>query len=292
MKTTSAVTLVDDALAQAFHGEFVPKFLATRDAAGKPNVVPIVSLDAADERTLIFAELFTWKTRTNLATDPRVGVAVVTEDPRAWSLRGRFREYVESGPYVDRMNAKELFRYNAYVRVSRVGVIDVEAVTGAWRPSTLSVAASLVRTMLLGRLSFGKGAASLPARVADKFARTRSAKVVAWVDSQGHPCALPTFSLLPTRSDAMLFGAGGLPRDPRELGPGSPIAASVITTEPVAYQVKGTFSGIRRTVLGGIGAMHVTEVYSASPPLAGKQIEMPTTSPQGRTRDETVRVGR
>jgi len=34
--------------------------------------------------------------------------AVVTEDFRIWTIRGRFREFTEGGPHVERMNAKEM----------------------------------------------------------------------------------------------------------------------------------------------------------------------------------------
>ena len=43
-------------LKEALAGEMTPKFLATIGAEGVPNVVPVTSIDAADERTLIFGE--------------------------------------------------------------------------------------------------------------------------------------------------------------------------------------------------------------------------------------------
>ena len=260
----------------ALHGEFTPKFLATRDVSGGPNVVPIISLDAADDRTLVFGELFIWKTRSNLETDPRVGIAVVTEDLRVWTIRGRFREFVTSGPHLEAMNEKDLFRYNAYVRVSRVAVIDVEAVTASARLSKAGIAADLVRTRLIARLGGSESATAqtLPARVADKFARSQAVKVIAWTGEDGHPDVAPVFSLTPTQTDDVLFarprGWAALDALPAE----TRVAASVITMDPIAYQIKGTYIGQRRTTAGRIGRVRVDEVYSASPPLAGDRIEM------------------
>lgn len=263
-----------DELIEALHGEFTPKFLATQDASGKPNVVPIISLDAYDGRTLIFGELLIWKTRENLSADSRVAVAVVTEDLRVWTVRGRFREFVTTGPHVETMNAKEIFRYNAYVRISRVAVIDVEAVTGAWRFTKLGVAAALLQSKAAARHAGRQGGKMLPKRVAEKFARTQSVKVLAFQDATGHPTVLPALSLVPSRSDVMVFGLRGIERPMRDLKTGSPIAASVITMDPVAYQVKGAFAGERRTPLGRVGQLLVQEVYSASPPLSGERIDL------------------
>ncbi len=275
---TSVAKTLDDELIQALRGEMTPKFLATRDASGKPNVVPIVSLDAADERTLIFAELFIWKTKANLAADPRICAALATDDLRVWTIRGRFREFVDGGPHVEQMNRKEIFRYNAYLGVTRVAVIDVEAVTGVWRFSKLGVAADVLPRKLLSRLVGRRGANALPPRVAEKFDRTRAVKVLAYLGPQGHPEIVPAFSLLPTRSATMLLGVGRSVAALRDLPADTQVAAAVITTDPIAYQIKGVYTGHRLTPIGRVARIQVQEVYSASPPLAGERIELAATA--------------
>ena len=82
---------LDAAAIRAFSGPRVPKFLATRDAEGVPNVVPVLSLEAVDERTIIFGEMMIWKTRRNLEADARLSILVLTPDlrrlDRPWPLR-------------------------------------------------------------------------------------------------------------------------------------------------------------------------------------------------------------
>jgi len=260
-------------LAEALHGEMVPKFLATLDATGTPNVVPIISLDAADERTLIFGEFLIWKTRKNLEADPRVAAVVLTEDLKVWTLKGRFREFVETGPHVDQMNAKEMFRYNAYVGIRRAAVIDLEAVTGEWSFSKPNVAAELLPVKGASLVLGGRGGKAIPPRVIEKFGRTQAVKMLAWQGEDGHPVAVPSFSLTPTRSQTMLFGTRLFRRQLKGLHRGARLAASVITMDPVAYQVKGAFEGQRLTPAGRLGRIRVEEVYSASPPLPGEKIE-------------------
>jgi hypothetical protein len=85
---------------------------------------------------------------------------------------------------------------------------------------------------------------------------------------------VPAFSLLPTRTDSLLFGTRIFREALATLRTGSPVAASVITMDPVAYQVKGTFAGTMLTPAGRLGRIHVQEVYSASPPLSGEAIEL------------------
>jgi hypothetical protein len=52
-------------------------YVATCAKDGVPNVVPKGSLGALDEEHLVFADLYSQKTRRNLEQNPRVAVAVV-----------------------------------------------------------------------------------------------------------------------------------------------------------------------------------------------------------------------
>jgi hypothetical protein len=255
-------------LVTALHGDRVPKFLATLDAQGKPNVVVITSIDALDERTLFFGEFLIWKTRENLGVEPRVAVAVVTEDLALWTLRGRFREFQDRGPLLERLNQKEMFRYNAYLRISRAGVIDVEAVTGTWKLSKLRVAAELLPLKAASLLAGAWPGRALPGRVVEKFARTQAVKFLAFRGEDGYPEIVPAFSLVPTRSATMLFGTGLFAAQMRRIPKGARVAASVLTFDAISYQVKGVYAG--QTL--GVGRLKVDEVYSASPPLAGERI--------------------
>jgi pyridoxamine 5'-phosphate oxidase-like protein len=261
-------------LAEALHGDMVPKFLATLDSSGKPNVVPIISLDAADHKTLVFGELFIWKTRNNLELNPRVAAAVLTEDLHIWTMQATFRGFVDKGPLVEQMNAKDLFRYNAYVGVRRAAVFDLAKVTGSWHMSKVNVAAELLPVKAYSSIFRRSGPEKLPPRVAEKFARSQALKVLAFQDESGFPSIVPLFSLQPTGSQTMLFGTRLFRKQLRGLKRGCKIAASVITMDPIAYQVKGTYEGTQLTPAGLLGKIHVDEVYSASPPLPGEPIDL------------------
>ena len=53
-------------LKEALSGEMTPKFLATRDLAGKPNIVPVTTITPYDDETLVFGEFMLNKTKKNL----------------------------------------------------------------------------------------------------------------------------------------------------------------------------------------------------------------------------------
>ncbi|MEE8345877.1 MAG: pyridoxamine 5'-phosphate oxidase family protein [Dehalococcoidia bacterium] len=257
----------------ALSGPRTPKFLATRDAHGTPNVVPVLSLEAADEGTIIFGEMMIWKTRRNLEADPRLSILVLSADLRAWAIRGRFVEFQRSGAYFDHLMESESIRYNAYSGIRSAGVIEV---LEAPRTYEFSRAGLLIDTLLsrwLARRLFGKsgGAGAMPPQVQEKFSRLRAAKASAYLDAGGHPECLATPAMASAGSAGLVWG--GCPAEGLTgLKPGAPIASAVITMEPVAYQVKGEFHGWHPSLGRNLGAIKVLEAYSASPPLPGKRL--------------------
>jgi hypothetical protein len=249
-----------------------PKFLATRSADGIPNVVPVLSLEPADEQTIIFGEMMIWKTRRNLEADPRVAIMVLAPDLHGWTIRAQFVEFQRSGPHFDHVMVSENVRYNAYGGIRSAGVIRVLEVTRSFKLSQGRLLLDTARSRWLARRLSPDGPAGrvMPAQVVEKFSRLRAAKALAFLDGSGHPDCLAALPLIPAGPARLVFG--GAAQDLDGLAPGSPIAAAVLTLEPVAYQVKGVFAGLRASLGRRLGVIDVREAYSASPPLPGQQL--------------------
>ncbi|MGQ9573011.1 MAG: hypothetical protein ACUVV3_07500 [Dehalococcoidia bacterium] len=257
----------------ALAGERTPKFLATLDSQGVPNVVPIISLQAVDEGTVIFGEFMMWKTRRNLEDCSRLSVAVMTAS-QGWVIKGDFLEFQRSGPYFDRIMATDAFRYNAYAGIRNAGVIRVRGLVRAFVLSRPALLLDMARARWFARRARQRadGAVAVPSPVREKFARLQAAKVLAYLDGDGYPNIVPALSLIPADERTLVFSGGLAMPALATLSPGAKVAASVLTFEPVAYQIKGQFLGAERSLGRLAGAVAVQEVYSASPPLSGQRI--------------------
>ena len=260
------------AIVEALAGERTPKFLATLNSEGVPNVVPIISLQAADESTVIFGEFMVWKTRRNLEVNPRVSVAVMT-DSQGWVIKGDFLEFQRSGPHFDQIMANDTFRYNAYAGIRNAGVIRVVSVARAFALSRLPILLDMARAKWFARRARRRSVdgVTVPLQVRQKFARLQAAKFLAYLDEDGYPDMVPVLSLIPADEQTFVFSG---PAEPplAALSPGAKVAASVLTFEPLAYQIKGEFLGAERSLGRLAGVVGVQEVYSASPPLPGQRI--------------------
>ncbi|RJP66778.1 MAG: pyridoxamine 5'-phosphate oxidase [Candidatus Abyssobacteria bacterium SURF_17] len=77
-------------------------YVATSSREGVPNVVPKGSLGVLDDDHLVFADLYSQKTRRNIEENPHVSVAVV--NPAAYEgyqFKGT-AQIVDSGPALER----------------------------------------------------------------------------------------------------------------------------------------------------------------------------------------------
>ncbi len=256
-------------LLDALRGEMTPKFLATRSAAGVPNVVPVVSILPSEDETdtLFFGNFLLRKSIQNLQEDARVCVLVITPELKGWVLLADFVEFQRTGPYVERQMNSSLLRYNAYTGVRNAGILRVKSLLGEFAIGRMNVAADYLRTRLAAaRARNGVGdTIVVPMPVRAEFAKMVAVKVLAWIGGDGYPRIAPALSLQPAGPGKMVHravqGPLGWPAD------GDPVACNILTFEAISYQLKG-----RWQKRGGVGIVSVQEVYAGGPPLPGGRI--------------------
>jgi hypothetical protein len=255
-------------LLEALKGEMTPKFLATRNAEGLPNVVPVISILPADDQSdiLFFGNFLLRKSIKNLEEDPRVGILVITQELQGWILKGDFLEFQRTGPYVDRQMSSSLLRYNAYTGIRNAGIIRAKSLEGGFHISKLQVA----KDYLLARLASLSGAVNsdsgvaMPLQVRHEFAKMAAVKVLAWIGEDGYPVVIPALSLQPARAESLVCWKAKRFPEPKQ---GALVASNILTLEAVSYQVKGRWLGDRRN-----GTIHIQEVYAGGPPLPGGRL--------------------
>ena len=78
-------------------------WVATASPDGMPNTTPKGTVQVIDEERIVFADLFSFKTRDNLQKNPKVAVTVVDlEKHKGYQFKGS-AELVDSGPIFDRV---------------------------------------------------------------------------------------------------------------------------------------------------------------------------------------------
>lgn len=111
--------------------DFLPgklAWVATASRDGLPNVTPKGTLKLLDDQHVVFADLFSLKTRKNLEENTKVAVTVVdTTTLKGYQLKGT-AEVLSSGPLVDKTSEELKASPKAMPPVRYVVKITVESV--------------------------------------------------------------------------------------------------------------------------------------------------------------------
>ena len=103
-------------------------WVATAAADGTPNVTPKGTIRVLDDQTLVFADLFSMKTRENLLANPKAAVTVADpEKAQAYQFKGSV-ELVDSGEVYDRVAAQLKASGKPLPDPAYAAIIHVEAV--------------------------------------------------------------------------------------------------------------------------------------------------------------------
>lgn len=247
-------------ISKFFASEKTPKFLATLNHERVPNVVLIASFKYFDER-LIFGDFMIWKTKKNLLENKKVCVSALLMNLDFMTMKGDFIGFERSGHYVEMMNNIAMFRYNAYTGIRNAGMVEIKEIVQKGSLSKLS----LLYNYILRPRAHNIGDGKLPGLIMDKFNRLTGIKVISFLDKDGYPMIIPAVSLYALDRNSLIFPKDCLGDYFEE---GKLVACNVVTMEPVSYQVKGTLSSD-----GKKGIIHISEVYSAAPPLLGVRID-------------------
>jgi len=257
---------------KAYKSETYPKFLATVDKDGVPNVVPVLTLKAADSQTLIFARMMVWKTARNFEETAMATACCFGPGMHYWRVRAEFVEWAKKGPYLEEFNKMAIFRYNAYAGASEVGVFRIKE---ALEPRKVHwarrrVGARGVRKAAKALSATADGGA-MPPPVIEHFNNSLAVNYIAHVDDDGWPAPQPVMSLFPAGDSAIVFKADADLLPPE----GAVMAASSISRKLIIYQVKGKYRGRVKAAGRDVDVLDVTQVFTASPPLPGKRVYPP-----------------
>ena len=119
------MTKISQEIQEFIKGKMAWVSTASRD--GIPNATPKGSVRVIDDEHLVFADLFSRKTRENLKANPKAAVTVIDEKShKGYQLKGT-GELLTAGPLFDQM-AEQLKKVSGMPPLSYVVKITVDSI--------------------------------------------------------------------------------------------------------------------------------------------------------------------
>ncbi len=255
----------------------VPKFMVTKDSNDEPNIVPVMTWTVYDGNTLVYGDFMTYKTRKNLEEgNSKMGLLVLTTDLDSWLIRADFESFHRGDDVYEFIAQTPLFRYNQYTNARSAGVAQAVWSSQKYGISKLGVLSSFLKAKSARKkvpdLKTEEG--NMPHNVYQRFSQMAAVKAIGFVGDDGYPVAFPEFGILPSSSNSLVVLRGQERRRALGLSTGTRVAVSLVTLEPAAFQVKGTFHEIDAKT----GYIQLDRVYACSLPRPGQRVDIPLAS--------------
>lgn len=266
--------ILDDELVDAMKIFETPKFMITKDSNEEPNSSLIMSWTVYEGNTIIYGDFLSEKTRMNLnAGNKQMSLLVMTMGLDSWLIKSDFDSFHRNDEFYEFMAQTPLFRYNQYTNARSAGVAEAISSSDKYGISKPSVLASFIKTkMVKGKVPVEETIeGNMPNNVYEIFSKMAAVKVLAFIDDDGYPAAFPEFGMLPVSSNSVVMKRDQEKRRGYSLRDGQRVAISLVSLDPAAFQMKGTFHEIN----DNIGYVKFDRVYACSLPRPGIRVDLP-----------------
>ena len=266
--------IITEELANAMQEFLTPKFMITQYSNGEPNTSLVLSWNIYEKTKLVYGDMMTFKSRQNLLDgNSKMALLVMTMDLNSWLIKADFESYHQYDEVYEFMAMTPFFRYNQYSNPRGVGLATPKWISQGYPISKVNVLTNYLKArMAKGKVHFEEtkeGNMSPP--VLRRFSEMAAVKILSFIDDDGYPAAFPAFGMVPAHSNRLVIKRGEETRRGYSLSDGQRVAISLVTLEPAAFQVKGTF----RELNDGTAAVDLDRVYVCSLPRPGMRIDIP-----------------
>ncbi len=266
--------ILDDKLVDAMKIFETPKFLITKDSNEEPNSSLVMTWTVYDGNTMIYGDFLGEKTRMNLSNDNKqMSLLVMTMELDSWLIKADFEAYHWNDEFYEFIAQTPLFKYNQYTNARKAGVAEAISSSDKYGISKVSVLTSFLKTkMAKGKVPVEESIeGNMPNNIYKIFSKMAAVKVLAFIDDDGYPAAFPEFGMLPVSSNSVVMKRDQEKRRGYSLRDGQRVAISLVSLDPAAFQMKGTFHEIN----DNIGYVKFDRVYACSLPRPGIRVDLP-----------------
>lgn len=268
------VNIIDGELADTLRVFENPKFMITCDNSGEPNIALVMSWTAYEGDTLVYGDFMTYKTRQNLIDGcSKMGLFVLNMDLESWMIQADFESFHTNDELYEFMAMTPLFRYNQYTNARAAGVAQAIKASSKYSISKINVLSEFLKVKRVAKKvpKENSDEGNLPLNVYERFSRMAAIKIVSFYNDDGYPSAFPAFGMIPVSSNRLVMRRNEEKRRGMKLNDGQRVAVSLVTLEPAAFQVKGTF----REIDEKLGYIVLDRVYTCSLPRPGLRVDIP-----------------
>lgn len=245
--------------------------VSTISPFGEPHVSLITSLQAKDEKTVMWGQFTHGLSKEYVKKNPLTGFLILNLEKKWWRGKTEYTDSVETGEDFDMYNNQPLFRYNTYFGIGRVHYMELKDYSGE---QDLPMGA-IVKGALQGKLikPFVKNCSDGIKKIKGisvKLAKDLSSlKFLSYIDEEGFPVLLPVIQATMKDEGRIIIPLSAYGEEIKKIKPGSKIAMFYVNLELSSVLFQGYFGGIGKKLGVEYAIFDISKVYNSMVPIPG-----------------------
>lgn len=261
---------LDDAEIPFTHTEIMAKFVSSIDPQGYPHLTFITSNKAVDPTIIKWGSFTQGMSKANVVRNPKQGILYMTAEMPFRFLQVKVKlDYIsKEGDDAEDFNQMSLFRYNTYMRISRVFFNKIHEARRIRDISLMGIVRGILANLNPFRYKGKTG------QVENRLERVGLRlfngmvfpKFISYIDADGYPIIIPCFQARTVENKRIIFPLTQFKQDLLQIPEGAKVSLFAMDFETVTQMVKGTFLGIQSNK----GIVDIEVVYNSMPPTIGQ----------------------
>jgi len=244
--------------------------ISTIDDLGEPHISFITTLQAKDESRLVSGEFITGLSKKYMQERNKVGFLVMSLNKDWWNGSAIWKEKQTSGEDYEKFNQIPMFRYNTYFGIHTVHYYDLESVSEKHKLDMTGIIINAVSNILVKSiLNNRKSPQALTKWSYDLLKGISTLKFISFIGDDGYPKLYPIVQAQACNRGRIVIPMHPYNKELSQIKDNTKVAVMGLNLDMLDVLVKGTFKGVKNTILGKMGYMDIERVYNSLPPKHG-----------------------
>lgn len=246
--------------------------LSTLAPDGFPHVSLISSLQAKNDKQMMWGQFTYGLSKIYIEKQPKTGFLILDMDKNWWRGRTIYKESKITGEDYDMYNNQPLFRYNSYLGIGKVHYMDLVDYSGMQALPMKGI----VKGAFLGRVIKGLIKKSTDKNVkiqnfTQKLAQDlTSLKFLCYEDREGFPVLLPVIqAFMKDKFGRMIIPLTAFKEELSSIPKGAKVALYLANLDLCGVLLQGEYGGVMKTAGMSYAVFDTQKVYNTNLPVVG-----------------------
>ncbi|MEX1378402.1 MAG: hypothetical protein AB1Z23_13130 [Eubacteriales bacterium] len=259
-----------DEMIEQFGKTYKIALIATIDEQGEPHISFITTLMAKGQAELTSGEFIGGLSKKFAEERKKTGFLVMSLGKQWWNGRAEWTGKRINGKEFEKYNEIPMFRYNTYFGIHTVHYYDLVDVSPKHDLKMGGIVANAIANLLVkGTFKKSDDPEALTAWAYKMMKGIGTLKFISYIDEEGYPVVYPIVQAQACDRGKIVIPVNPYAEDIMKIPEGAKVAVMGMNLDMEDVLVKGTYSGIHKTMLGKMAYVDIERVYNSLPPKHG-----------------------